>query len=1079
MVDPCTTFNIVTNKDLLTDVRKIRGCTISGGSTRSEEEAMYEGTLTLQIRNQKDEVSTVTLRNVKVIKNFDVNLIRAQELSEMGLRPDFETNQLVDKKDGSVRGKMELDQFKIPVLQNVTVMKNGKTCLHSTKTVADAMAEHVRLGHIGTERMEKALDSKISEEQKKLVRKCEICKLANLKRKTPQRTEAKQSRTPGTVISFDTDEMTRESLEGFKYRLDAITNDGGWVEVHGMVNKNDHLDFMKRTINSFKDVVKEVRVDGAKELNSLKLRDYVEDEMKAKLTPTLRYIHEQAGKVERCHQTIDGMVRAMLQQAHLPDNFWYIASEAAAYIHNRIPTSGNPGYESPYECVNKVKPDLNRLKPFGCLCYYHHLKDLDRHKLDARGKKAIFLGYIREGKGYTVLDLETYVIEQVHDAEFIEDDFPARNANVYEILENYDRYHADQWSPEDDADSEFDNDDNDDEDEDSDAEGLLQELDVQNGNEEDEEPANELQPDEEPANELQPDEENEEEIEQEIVLEAPRRSGRKVKPPKRFPGILTDESKALMTRNIMNYQQAMKSQDAGAYKECIVDYLSDLMEMGAIEVVARNPTWNVIGTRWVCCEKLDGFQTFLKYKVRLTPLGYMQKKGVDFNEVFAPVSMNTSTRLIHVIGQQWGRKAKSCDVVNAFQRTRLTQKTDQGCVYAELPEGMEMVIPNISRKDYVIRMLNAINGMKQSGREFYDKLSRVLKKLGFRISIKDKCLFQLFDAKGEMILIVCVHVDDCEYVGKTDEIEKEFEDKLNAEIPVEGKQIVTEHLSVNIIHKGDDLYLTQQGKIDKYCEKFQVTKPMTRLVIDPKSFDKSDPMEDKKKYYELIGSLNYLTSSSRPDLQAAFSILASQSHNPTKAAWQAGTRVLAYLLGTKHYGLKYAKPKKNDGKLKIELYCDSSHKSPHEPESSRSKSRGGHLLFVNGSLISWQSKLQNLVAQSSEEAEIIAMNDGVRMLKWLVDLLKECKIPFHKPFVYSDNSNCIRWVVEQGTSMRNIHYDVKLNLLRKEYEDNMFDAKFVCSEDNCADMMTKLIGSNLRKKFTHEVGLMDFGGTEE
>ena len=68
-----------------------------------------------------------------------------------------------------------------------------------------------------------------------------------------------------------------------------------------------------------------------------------------------------------------------------------------------------------------------------------------------------------------------------------------------------------------------------------------------------------------------------------------------------------------------------------------------------------NDTWTLekqpagvkpIVTKWMFIIKRDAAGYIDRYKARLVAKGSMQKEGIDFTEVFAPVSKHTATRTI-------------------------------------------------------------------------------------------------------------------------------------------------------------------------------------------------------------------------------------------------------------------------------------------------------------------------------------------------------------------------------------------------------------------------------------------------
>eukprot|EP00253_Pinus_taeda_P012718 PITA_12718 len=61
--------------------------------------------------------------------------------------------------------------------------------------------------------------------------------------------------------------------------------------------------------------------------------------------------------------------------------------------------------------------------------------------------------------------------------------------------------------------------------------------------------------------------------------------------------------------------------------------------------------------------------------------------------------------------------------------------------------------------------------------------------------------------------------------------------------------------------------------------------------------------EDATKYRQLVGSLNYLTTT-RPDISFATEILSRFMKNPCEGHWSAAKKVLKYLKGSQDYGIR-------------------------------------------------------------------------------------------------------------------------------------------------------------------------------
>nr|GEZ18075.1 copia protein [Tanacetum cinerariifolium] len=77
---------------------------------------------------------------------------------------------------------------------------------------------------------------------------------------------------------------------------------------------------------------------------------------------------EQNGVVERRNQTLVEAARTMLTFANLPMFLWAEAIAAACFTQNRLII--NKGFDkTPYELMNKRKPNIKFFHVFGCRCY--------------------------------------------------------------------------------------------------------------------------------------------------------------------------------------------------------------------------------------------------------------------------------------------------------------------------------------------------------------------------------------------------------------------------------------------------------------------------------------------------------------------------------------------------------------------------------------------------------------------------------------------------------------------------------------------------------------------------------------
>ncbi|GKA84219.1 zinc finger, CCHC-type containing protein [Tanacetum coccineum] len=95
-------------------------------------------------------------------------------------------------------------------------------------------------------------------------------------------------------------------------------------------------------------------------------------------------------------------------------------------------------------------------------------------------------------------------------------------------------------------------------------------------------------------------------------------------------------------------------------------------EMALIE---KNNTWKLvdppknrkpIGLKWVYKVKRDPTGKIVKYKARIVAKGYVQRHGIDYEEVFAPVARIETVRLILALARSYGWWVHHLDVKSAF-----------------------------------------------------------------------------------------------------------------------------------------------------------------------------------------------------------------------------------------------------------------------------------------------------------------------------------------------------------------------------------------------------------------------------
>ena len=135
---------------------------------------------------------------------------------------------------------------------------------------------------------------------------------------------------------------------------------------------------------------------------------------------------------------------------------------------------------------------------------------------------------------------------------------------------------------------------------------------------------------------------------------------------------------------------------------------------------------------------------------------------------------------------------------------------------------------------------------------------------------------------------------------------------------------------------------------------------------------------------------------------------------------------------------------------------------------------------LNGDVISWASKKQRTVAQSSCEAELYAEAAAINEVIWLRGLLAELGLRSEKPsLIIGDNQGTIALSKNGVKSERTKHVDVKFLFITEEVNKKTVELKWVPSEKQQADIFTKALAKPLFEKFRGELMSQLEGAREE
>nr|GEV36046.1 putative ribonuclease H-like domain-containing protein [Tanacetum cinerariifolium] len=237
-----------------------------------------------------------------------------------------------------------------------------------------------------------------------------------------------------------------------------------------------------------------------------------------------------------------------------------------------------------------------------------------------------------------------------------------------------------------------------------------------------------------------------------------------------------------------------------------------------------------ISTKWIYRNKKDERGIVIRNKARVVAQGHTQEEGIDYEEVFAPVARIEAIRLFLAYVSFMGFLVYQMDVKSAFLYGTIEEK-----VYVYQPPGFE----DPENPDKVYKVVNALYGLHQAPRAWYETLATYLMENRFQRGTIDQTLFIKKQQKD--ILLVQIYVDDIIF-------------------------------GLQVKQKKDGIFISHDKYVAKILRKFRLSKgksASTPIDIEKPLLKDSDGEDvDVHTYRSMIGSLMYLTSS-RPDIMFA------------------------------------------------------------------------------------------------------------------------------------------------------------------------------------------------------------------
>ncbi|GJR02356.1 retrovirus-related pol polyprotein from transposon TNT 1-94 [Tanacetum coccineum] len=389
--------------------------------------------------------------------------------------------------------------------------------------------------------------------------------------------------------------------------------------------------------------------------------------------------------------------------------------------------------------------------------------------------------------------------------------------------------------------------------------------------------------------------------------------------------------------------------------------------------------------------------------------------GIDFDETYAPVARLESIRILLAYTCAHDFKLFQMDVKSAFLNGFINEE-----VYvAQPPEFIDFEKPN-----HVFKLKKALYGLKQAPKAWYDRLKAFLLDHKYIIGLVDNTLFT--EKRNSHIIIVQIYVDDIIFGSICQELCDDFSKIMHNEFEIRMICELNFFLGLQIKQFDDGIFFNQSKYVKEMLKKFGLedSKPIktpmsseTKLTRD----EDGEPIDDTK-YRGMIGSLLYLTAS-RPDIMFSVCLCTRFQEAQKTSHIKAVKRIFRYLTGCR--------------------------------------------------LTSWFSKKQTTLAISTTKAKYVSARKACQQALWMKQALVDYDVKLNNEPVLCDNKGAIDLSKNPVLHSRSKHIEIRHHFLRDNVQKGNISIEKVASEDNIADILTKLLKREPFNLLRLGIGIME------
>ena len=362
------------------------------------------------------------------------------------------------------------------------------------------------------------------------------------------------------------------------------------------------------------------------------------------------------------------------------------------------------------------------------------------------------------------------------------------------------------------------------------------------------------------------------------------------------------------------------------------------------------------------CKRRIKTQEVYKWKVRLNVHRGQQEHGVHYWDTYDPVVTWQTVRFFLILSLLLRWRSRQLHFVMVYP-----QAPAEMPLYLRLPQGYKR--KGMTHKSHMLKLKCNVYGQKQAGRVWNQYMDPGMRAIGFTLSKFDPCLYY------RNSIIFLVYIDDCIVFGPNNKaIDEVVTDLCNStqNFTLNDQGEVGNFLGIQI-QKLDDgsIVLTQLQLIDSIIQDLHLqseSNPKNTPSITTKLLHKDANGRDMTPdfhYRSVIGKLNFLEKSTRPDISVSMHQCARFAKTPKRSHAEVVKRIGSYHLGTRDKGL-IIHPK---SPWQFDCWVDADYAGNWRYTDAHinpmtSKSQSGWVIRFAGAPITWASKMQMITTWS-------------------------------------------------------------------------------------------------------------------